>query len=102
MTYSIVNSITTIPFFLKSMMQFSVVSIKRNDVLVVDVRVQGLSSTCAYSLNLMAHFDLSVWIDSGLSANSMSVLHQMDGIQSYLVNPCFFNPYASQSEHTSW
>ena len=23
-------------------------------------------------------------------------------IQSDLVNPCFFNPYASQSEHNSW
>ena len=23
-------------------------------------------------------------------------------IQSDLVNPCFFHPYASQSEHTSW
>ena len=23
-------------------------------------------------------------------------------IQSDLVNPCFFNPYASQSEHISW
>ena len=23
-------------------------------------------------------------------------------VQSDLVNPCFFNPYASQSEHTFW
>ena len=41
---------------------------------------------------------------------SLSLLHHFlptgkqswKNIQSDLVNPCVFNPYASQSEHTSW
>ena len=36
------------------------------------------------------------------ASQGVTVLRSTARIQSDLVNPCFFNPYASQSEHTSW